>query len=277
MPSPPAGSPIFPPTDMIRPTPGEQYELWLATERGVANFNAHKNHYQVVCDELFKSFEESLFWQSVLVNLKEVDDKYTIDHKFPLVSTFTPKILIKPWSSLLIKSYRKNISDNNSFPAPPPDGWCVPPEWYSQVHDIIRTTIVVKYIDGVPLILTKLQDIAEDFRLICTSALETREDGYYGAHFSLHTSCDISTMAWDKESRIIQYEIQITTQIKDVIKHLLHTYYETHRLTGKHTRLSDIAWNYRDDEFISTYLGHLLHYVEGMIIEARDRRREKDA
>jgi len=72
-------------------------------------------------------------------------------------------------------------------------------------------------------------------------------------------------------------EIQVTTQIKEVIKNLLHTYCESRRTTGVRPRLSDIAWNYREEEFAATYLGHILHYVEGMIIEVRDRRRARDA
>lgn len=84
-------------------------------------------------------------------------------------------------------------------------------------------------------------------------------------------------MDWSKEIRPVRLEIQVTTQIKEVIKNLLHTYCESRRTTGVRPRLSDIAWNYREEEFAATYLGHILHYVEGMIIEVRDRRRARDA
>lgn len=69
----------------------------------------------------------------------------------------------------------------------------------------------------------------------------------------------------------------MTTQIKDVIKRLLHKYYEERRMPGT-TYNADWRWNYRSDEFIANYLGHILHYVEGMILEVRDRSKErKDA
>jgi hypothetical protein len=180
-------------------------------------------------------------------------------------------VLISP------ETYRKNVLENGKFPEAPADGWCLPPGWYSQIHDIVRTTIVVKYIDGVPLVLKRLGDIASATGLASSGNLETREDGYYGAHFNCHKECEIPTMDWSKETRLIDLEIQVTTQIKDVIKQLLHTYYEAHRMTGLPARLSDIAWNYREEEFVATYLGHILHYVEGMIIEVRDRRRVQDA
>lgn len=30
-------------------------------------------------------------------------------------------------------------------------------------------------------------------------------------------------------------------------------------------------WDYESDEFIPNYLGHILHYIEGMIMEVRKR------
>jgi len=72
-------------------------------------------------------------------------------------------------------------------------------------------------------------------------------------------------------SDTFQLEIQVTTQIKDVIKGLLHKYYEVSRTTSRVPSIEEMSWNYRNEEFIATYLGHILHYVEGMIIEVRDR------
>lgn len=36
---------------------------------------------------------------------------------------------------------------------------------------------------------------------------------------------------------------------------------------------SDVAWQwqYRGDQFVPNYLGHILHYIEGMIMEVRER------
>ena len=62
----------------------------------------------------------------------------------------------------------------------------------------------------------------------------------------------------------------MTTRIKDVIKTLLHTYYETRRLEVGHGG-ADWMWNYKSGECATNYLGHILHYVDGMIVEVRDR------
>jgi hypothetical protein len=55
---------------------------------------------------------------------------------------------------------------------------------------------------------------------------------------------------------------------------LLHKYYEERR---KKIGAEDVKWqwNYKTDEFVANYLGHILHYVEGMIMEIRDKQKEE--
>jgi hypothetical protein len=57
---------------------------------------------------------------------------------------------------------------------------------------------------------------------------------------------------------------------------LLHKYYEDKR---KGIREEDIKWqwDYKSDELATNYLGHILHYVEGMIMEIREKQTEKIA
>jgi ppGpp synthetase/RelA/SpoT-type nucleotidyltranferase len=159
-----------------------------------------------------------------------------------------------------------------AFPAPPEDGWLVPENWYTRVHDIIRTTIIVGYLDGVPLMLDFLRTRAIQHGLQFDGDLEARVDGYYGAHCSCTVECEISTLDWKKVQQRIVFEIQITTSMKDVIKRLLHSYYETRRLEIGPISIKELSWNYKSEEFIASYLGHILHYVEGMIIDVRDRK-----
>ena len=147
-----------PPID--RPRFGPPYELWLAREHSVRNLRAHRNHYDIVSQELAKSFQESAFWTAVLARLPNIDAQYLIDHKYPLIATLNPIILLKSWESFFRKSYRVNIVDNLDFPNAPSKGWCLPINWHTRIHDIVRTTIVVRYLDGVPLVLDHLKDIA---------------------------------------------------------------------------------------------------------------------
>jgi len=54
---------------------------------------------------------------------------------------------------------------------------------------------------------------------------------------------------------------------------LLHKYYEERR---KKLKKEDIIWqwDWRSDEFSANYLGHILHYIEGMIMEIREKQRK---
>src|SRR5665213_2969288 len=99
-----------------RPKFGEEYEVWLAQNHDLVSLSSHRNNYLVVSRELRDNFMSSAFWQNFLPDLKEIDDSYAISFKYPLIATFAPEVLIKPWDSFFEKSYRKNISQNTNFP-----------------------------------------------------------------------------------------------------------------------------------------------------------------
>ena len=260
------------PKDQSKPTLRD-YEAWLVRNGHVTNLVAHRNHYELVTRGLLDTFKDSDFWQSILDGMRDVDAQYVVDHKYPLIAEL-PTIVIKPWRSFLEKTYRKNIVSNSHFPESPEGGWITPQNWYTRISDIVRTTIIVKYLDGVPLILEFLRTQAPEFGLQFESNLEARSDGYYGGHFLCSKDCDIPTLDWTKTPQRVVFEIQITTSIKDVIKRLLHSYYETRRVEVETPSSQALAWNYKTEEFAASYLGHILHYVEGMILEMRDRRRD---
>jgi hypothetical protein len=58
--------------------------------------------------------------------------------------------------------------------------------------------------------------------------------------------------------------------LQEVLRKLLHKYYEEKR---KREKREDISWqwDYKSEEFAVNYLGHILHYIEGLILEVRDR------
>lgn len=55
---------------------------------------------------------------------------------------------------------------------------------------------------------------------------------------------------------------------------MLHTYYEEQRRKGK--REDKWQWDYNSEEFSANYLGHILHYVEGMIMEVREKQERSE-
>jgi len=86
---------------------------------------------------------------------------------------------------------------------------------------------------------------------------------------------EIPKFPYDTERVVVSLEIQITTQLQEVIRRLLHKYYESRRMDMEEEE-SKWQWNYRSDEFVANYLGHILHYVEGMIVEVRERQKKEE-
>jgi hypothetical protein len=87
-----------------------------------------------------------------------------------------------------------------------------------------------------------------------------------------HTAkrCPLSVGNSRDEEKRFQVEIQISTQLKEVLRELTHPYHEKRRKSVR--KPSDKwQWDYACDEFVPNYLGHLLHYVEGMLMQMRDR------
>lgn len=251
-----------------------EYENWLATERKVPLAKTLA-HYAAVTLEAERAIGETRFWKGLLVNLKNYDAEYQLgSDAYPLIAEWEPKILIKPFQSFLEKTYRKNVVTNEKWPDPPEGGWWLPPDWLSRVNDILRTTLVVKYLDGVPFLVDRLKALAKDANAKLSAEYVSQQDGYYAAHLYYRDSVAIPKLDWETETRELSFEIQITTQIKDVIKRLLHSFYETQRVSSSRARPPEWNWNYKSDEFVATYLGHILHYVDGMIVEVREKTRK---
>ena len=255
----------------------KEYIEWLSKKYGEPLSESKiRTYYESVTSKIKADFETSDFWKYLIENLKEFNSEYELETGYPLFPTpeFRPKLYIKPFDSFLFKTYRKNCLENKNWPDAPKDGWILPNNWYSRINDIIRTLIVVKYLDGVEYMIEKIKSICGQYGLSCRVFLEARDDGYYAAHLYVRQEFEIPRLTWDTEKTEISVEIQITTQLQEVIRKLLHRYYEEKRKKPK--KVDDIKWqwNYESDEFIANYLGHILHYVEGMIMEIRKRQKE---
>jgi ppGpp synthetase/RelA/SpoT-type nucleotidyltranferase len=255
-------------------TDGVEYGAWLNEKHGVKDpLTAHRRHYEAVSSNLVETFKSCEFWKSAPQQIKSIDIQYIMKNKYPLATAHSLIIQAKAWESFFQKTYRKNVLNNSNWPDAPAEGWCLPDNWFESIHDIARTSVVVRYLDGVPIVMSSLESMAKAYNMTYSPEFISTNDGYYAAHLNLRMMCEISTMDWKPRDINASLEIQVTTQIKDVIKTLLHTFYENKREYSQSTPDNlDISWNYRSDEFIARYLGHILHYVEGMIIDVRDRK-----
>jgi hypothetical protein len=270
-----AGVPQKRQTLAVKPTNEVQYIEWLRETQGVEITDRVRNHYESAVVRMKEEFETSVFWREMVRNLRKYHDEYETLKGYPLLQNFDPPIIEKkPWKSFLDKTLRQNVIWNDRWPKAPIGGWLLPKNWFSKIDDILRTTIVVKYLDGVHFLVNKTRKLCEYSRRSFNCDFEAKEEGYYAVHMYVIERLEIPRIDWDTEIVPVKIEIQITTQIQEVIRKLLHKYYEERRSQIPTITEYGWQWNYESDEFVANYLGHILHYVEGMIMEIRDERRE---
>jgi hypothetical protein len=251
----------------------DEYKKWLRTSQDAEITPRIVSYYNSVTSKIKQDLESSDFWTKLVEELREFDSEYLLKSGYPLlVVESPPDLLIKPFESFLLKTFRKNVLENRNWPTEPSGGWVLPGNWFSRVSDIVRTLFVVKYLDGVEFLVRKISSICEDCNLSSKAIYEAREEGYYAAHLYVRDRFEIPKFNWDTEVIQIAVEIQVTTQVQEVIRRLLHKYYENRRaMVGRDSM--KWQWDYKSDEFVANYLGHILHYVEGMIMEIRDKGR----
>lgn len=120
----------------------------------------------------------------------------------------------------------------------------------------------------------KLVGVCEQHDVTCENSFEARDEGYYALHIYAVKEFEIPKLDWNTEKKNISIEFQITTQLQDVIGNLTHWHYERRRM-GTKSREKKWQWDYKSEEFTTNYLGHILHYVEGMIMEVRENQSKR--
>jgi hypothetical protein len=256
-----------------KPKDVRTYIKWLKDKHGIQISPATKKYYESVTYKVKRDFEQSPFWTQVTGNLKTYDEEYLARTGYRLLVPVTPEVLIKPYGSFFEKTRRKNVVENKVWPNSPPDGWILPTNWYSRINDIVRTLFVVKYLDGPQFLAEKVRSLCGQLGLDFEMSYEARVDGYYAVHLSARRTFEIPKPTYNTERVDVSVEIQISTQLQEVIRKMLHKYYKGRR-AGTPNGV-DWQWDYKGEEFAANYLGHILHYVEGMIMEIREKQGEK--
>lgn len=252
-----------------------EYMQWLKKNHEMEVSDRTRLYYESIANKIKSDFEQSDIWIDLNRNIKIFDEEYLLKTGYPLfIPGFSPKLDMKSFESFLLKTFRKNILENKNWPNEPSDGWILPNIWFSKINDIVRTLFVVKYLDGVEFMIDKMKFLCARNNLDCSVFLEAREEGYYAVHLYTKKEFEIPKVTWDTEKIIVSIELQITTQLQEVIRRLLHKYYEDRRKKVKEED-SKWQWNYKTDEFVTNYLGHILHYVEGMIMDIREKQKEE--
>lgn len=256
----------------------DEYPTWMKRDQKIDARALAENYYDFVTSKVQKQLLDSRFWIDLTDNLIKYDQEYkSKTSNYELFKDIPKKedIYVKPYKSFMEKTYRRNVLNNQKWPNEPDGGWIFPDRWFSNINDIVRTTFVVKYLDGVDFLVQKIEDTCGTCSLTPPKiSWEARDEGYYAVHMNIRQNYKIPLINLiDNEDINLSFEIQITTQLQEVIRRLLHIYYADKR--KEIIKDDKWQWNYRSDEFATNYLGHILHYIEGMIIDIRDKERSR--
>ncbi len=249
----------------------KEYRDWLKDHLNVTIDKNYENYFNLITPALKDTISNYSLIKNLNKQLRAINDEYEMLTTYPLLNYNQPiEFFKKGFDAFFMKTYRKNILNNHNFPEPPSGGWFTPDNWFERINDIIRTSISVKYLDGVKFIIEKLEKLSNENAFEFKSNYEAKEEGYYAAHTYLKKEIEIPAQKFNTVKINFEFEIQITTQLQEVIKTLLHKHYEENR-----KKENDISykwqWDYKSTEFSANYLGHILHYVEGMIMEIRTK------
>lgn len=262
--------------DFTKPDNIEQFESFLSREFDYTN--DYSDYYEVATRFLKESFENSVFWKSVDASIGTFDDEYKILKKTALFSERkVPHIDVKSLKSLINKAFRKDVLQNPNYPEAPNGGWIHQGNWFETVGDILRTTIIVRYFDGVEFVMNKLSELAANLSLTFDKSFEAKEQGYYAVHTGVRLPLKTVDNHFQSKEVDMHVEIQITTQLQSEIKELLHLYYERDRLrVGAVYSEEERKWQWDNkcEEFNVNYLGHTTHFLEGLIVSMRDKQNQ---
>lgn len=182
----------------------------------------------------------------------------------------SPDIILhrKPFASLADKLFRTNCLWNRRWPDEPKLGWVQYKDSFARIDDIIRTTLITKYLDGPEIVSRQITEAAEFTNLKARSSPRATDAGYYAWHS--YVSFPVQIIVEDKVIEIeIETEFQSTTLLQSSLRELTHKFYEESRQSVNADRAST-RWDYNSHKFRGEYLGHTLHLVDAMILELRN-------
>lgn len=254
-----------------RPSRAE-YEQWLQRVWNGDRRELRRGRYLHQQRDLQNAFNSSPYLTDVRHKMLDWSAAYQRQTGVPLFNGPPPEIALKlkPWESFLSRTWRHNVHWNDNWPSPPPGGWYSPDCWFERLWDLVRTRIVVRYLDGVQFLAARLAELASELGLPAHQKTHAQQEGYYAMHVTVTQEFQVQTLDFEGiETRSSMVEIQLTTELQETIGLLTHGYFETRREEDA-SEGHKWQWDYRSPEFTPYYLGHMLHYLEGMIIRVRD-------
>ena len=270
----------------------EEYPDWYSERfQDDLHGGSTRQWYEEVTDDGITRLKQSRFWQQLQESLNAWDKDFEQSHEGYSLFGVTQQpqcIQKKPFKSVINKSYRRNVHENCNFDSPParspstapnpedrdpedPKCWFGPHNWLADFSDIFRTRLTATYFDGVRYLANKIGDLAANTTGDSPDVeLHATHVGYHAAHIGICHKLEL--YSYDNNDLVevpVQLEIQVITGIQATISTMLHRVYEEWRVSEPPR---DWEWEHDKPAFSINYLGNALHYIEGMIVMARDQK-----
>jgi ppGpp synthetase/RelA/SpoT-type nucleotidyltranferase len=260
-----------PPLNPLPPTTDEEYVVWARDVLGI-DFTQHRAELSFDQNANFikTTAQRHEFFRGLPNLLRESSEEYYTQTDSDLFIRGVPEVnpVLKSYTSAINKSFRNNVIWNDNFPAPPQGDWVTPFNWFSKFNDIVRSTVVCKFIDGPQFLAERLKTHASNHHLDSRYTSQQKDDGYYAYHYYVKIPVDL--LLNETVSTVnVNIEIQLTTQLQEILYKITHRYYE--HLRNQRTVDPGVwKWEVKSNRFRAGYLSHTLHLLEAIILELRD-------
>lgn len=255
-----------------KPQTVEEYLKWAKVVLG-SSFNGDdrlRSVYDTNSQNILNRVNQHPFFAHFSQNTEAWNVEYEKQTRSKLfTSNGEPKLTTKVYESVVEKTFRRNILLNNNFPDPPDTGWLNYDSVYEHFNDLVRGSLVCRFIDGPAFVANAIVAYAEECGLESRQYSHERDDGYYAYHVYVKFPISIFDLKFEKAEKMVEVEIQLTTQLQEVLRSLTQRHYEAERLIPNPDR-GKWKWEFSSSRFKVGYLSHTLHLLESVILEARD-------
>ena len=256
----------------VRPIDLESYLSWAAHVLG-CDFKDPKEVriYETNVNNILTSVTQHPFFVGFSAEVAQWQEGYDHETNSALfMDSAEPHLCVKSFRSVVDKSFRMNILWNKAFPKAPKRGWVNLQNIYAMLNDLVRGSLVCRFIDGPERVARCISDYAGRLDLVSRSYSQEREDGYYAFHVYVTFPVRVFDVDWNEADVSVEVEIQISTQLQEVLRSLTHHLYESQRLQVADTS-GKWKWEFTSSRFKIGYLSHALHLLESVIVESRDQ------
>lgn len=256
---------------MSKPSTLAEYIDWAKTVPGV-DFEsiAGRTLYHYNVQTAYNTMVNHPFYKELSAQLAKWAEEYKAQTGSDLFMENSRLNLIeKSYDSAINKSFRVNVISNECYPDPPKRGWATPENLPDYINDSVRGSLVCKFIDGPSYVSAQLAEYADALGLKNRQYSQEKDEGYYAYHFYAGFSVNLFDATGRTRVADVDMEIQVTTQLQDVLRSLTHRFYEERRLQPEGDR-SKWKWDYTSNRFRVGYLSHALHLLEAVIVESRE-------